>query len=85
MTNLIFHKIHVEFTLSICHIENASQEALNTALSHINSMSKEKLNGKSPIELMEFLHPELMKKFNDFGITRIEKDNIILKPYLLKK
>ena len=62
-----------------------SQEALNTALSHINSMSKEKLNGKSPIELMEFLHPELMKKFNDFGITRIEKDNIILKPYLLKK
>lgn len=60
------------------------QDKLNLVLSHINSMPKEKLNGKSPIELMEFLHPSLMKKFNDFGITKIEKDKVLLKPYLLK-
>lgn len=62
-----------------------SQEDLNVVLSHINSAPKEKLNGRSPIELMEFLHPSLMKKFNDFGITKIDRDKIILKPYLLKK
>ena len=62
-----------------------SQEDLNLVLSHINSMSKEKLDGKSPIELIEFMHPSLMQKFNDFGITKIDKDKIILKPYLLKK
>ena len=61
-----------------------SQQKLNLVLSHINSMPKEKLNGRSPIELMEFLSPPLWKKFNEFGMTKIEKDAITLKPYLLK-
>lgn len=61
------------------------QDDLNKVLSHINSTAKEKLNGKSPIELMEFLQPELLKKFADFGIRQITKDSIVLKPYLLKK
>lgn len=60
------------------------QKKLNLALSHINSAPKEKLNGKSPIELMEFLLPQLWKKFNEFGIMKIEKDAITLKPFLLK-
>lgn len=60
------------------------QKKLNLALSHINSAPKEKLNGKSPIELMEFLSPQLWKKFNEFGIMKIEKDAITLKPFLLK-
>lgn len=58
---------------------------LNLVLSHINSTPKEKLNGKSPIELTEFLHLDLMKKFYDFGLTKIDRDEVILKPYLLKK
>ena len=33
---------------------------------------------------MEFLSPPLWKKFNEFGMTKIEKDAITLKPYLLK-
>lgn len=61
-----------------------SQEALNIALSHINSASKEKLQGKSPIELMNFFYPNLWKKFESFGIRFIEKDKILLKPSLLK-
>ncbi len=62
-----------------------SQDDMNLVTSHVNSAPKEKLNGKSPLELMEFLQPELYRKFTDYGIVRIEKDKVTLKPYLLKK
>ena len=62
-----------------------NQDDMNLVVSHVNSAPKEKLNGKSPLELMEFLNPDLYKKFLDFGITKIEADEVILKPYLLKK
>lgn len=62
-----------------------SQDDLNLVLSHLNSSPNEKLNGKSAIELTEFLYPDFVKKFNDFGITQIDRDKVILKPYLLKK
>ena len=62
-----------------------SQSDLNIVCSHIDSGPKEKLNGKSPLELVEFLNPSLYKKLKAFGIIKIDKDKIILKPYLLKK
>lgn len=61
-----------------------SQEKANLIVSHINSQSKEHLKGKSPLEVMEFMNPALYQKFKDFEIERINKDNIVLKPYLLK-
>lgn len=61
-----------------------SQEKANLIVSHINSQSKEHLKGKSPLEVMEFMNPALYQKFKDFGIERINKDNIVLKAYLLK-
>ena len=61
-----------------------NQEKANLIVSHINSQSKEHLKGKSPLEVMEFMNPALYQKFKDFGIERINKDNIVLKPYLLK-
>lgn len=61
-----------------------NQESLNLAVSHINSAPVEFLNGKSPIEYLEFMNPELWNKFKEFGIKKIEKDKVILKPYLLK-
>ena len=61
-----------------------SQEKLNLALSHINSTKKERLHGKTPFEMMEFMEPELLQKFRDFGLQKIEGDKVILKPYLLK-
>lgn len=60
------------------------QSKLNLAISHINSTCKEHLHGKSPIELMQFLEPELFERFYEFGIRKIEGDKIILKSYLLK-
>lgn len=62
-----------------------TQDDLNLVLSHINSQPKEKLNGKSPIEFTEFLHPTLMENFYTFGLTKIMKEKVTLKPYLLKK
>ena len=61
-----------------------SQEKANLIVSHINSQSKEHLKGKSPLEVMEFMNSALYQKFKDFRIERINKDNIVLKPYLLK-
>ena len=58
-----------------------SQEKANLIVSHINSQSKEHLKGKSPLEVMEFMNPALYQKFKDFGIERINKDNIVLKSY----
>lgn len=65
-------------------LELNSQEKANLIVSHINSQSKEHLKSKSPLEVMEFMNPALYQKFKDFGIERINKDNIVLKPYLLK-
>lgn len=76
----------------ICPKENdlralglTDQKAVNLIISHINSFPRESLKGKSPIEMMNFLAPELLQKFMDYGIQEIEKDKVVLKPYLLKK
>lgn len=61
-----------------------SQDKLNLALSHINSSPMESLLGKSPLEMMKFMAPQLFKRFESFGIVQIEKDMVTLKPYLLK-
>jgi len=62
-----------------------SQEDMNLVISHVNSAPKEKLNGRTPFELMEFLQPGLYQKFIDYGLVAVDKDSVILKPYLLKK
>ena len=60
------------------------QDKLNLALSHINSSSMESLAGKSPIEYARFMYPELWEKLDAFGIREIPRNDILLKPYLLK-
>ena len=62
-----------------------SQVALNEVLSHIDSSPRVKLNNKSPLELVHFLDEDLYKRLIKFGIKEIPKDEIILKPYLIKK
>lgn len=61
------------------------QDALNLALSHVDSAPVEKLGGKSPLDLADFMYHDLYEKLDAFGIHKIEKDKVILKPYLLKK
>lgn len=61
------------------------QKALNLAMSHVNSAPVEKFGGKSPLEIAEFMYPDLYKKLIKLGLRKIDKDEVILKPYLLKK
>lgn len=61
------------------------QSDLNLVLSHVNSSPCEILGNKSPLELAEFMYQDLYEKLLAFGIRQIEKDQIILKPYLLKQ
>ena len=61
-----------------------SQEKANLISIHINSYPKEKLHGRSSIQLLHFYNEEMAKKLYDFGIAEIVSDEVILKPYLLK-
>ena len=61
-----------------------SQEKANLISSHINSYPKEKLNGKTSFQLADFLSPILTEKLYNFGLSNIDPDKVILKPYLLK-
>lgn len=58
---------------------------LNLALKHVNSAPVELLGGKSPLELTDFMYHDFYEKLCNFGIQQIDKDPVILKPYLLKK
>lgn len=60
------------------------QCSLNLVLSHLNSAPQQALGGKSPLELAAFLFPAFYEKLADFGIHLIDKNELILKPYLLK-
>ncbi|WP_338176235.1 hypothetical protein [Solobacterium moorei] len=53
-------------------------------LRHARHTPKEKLHGRSSIQLLHFYNEEMAKKLYDFGITEIPPDEVILKPYLLK-
>lgn len=61
------------------------QNKMNLVTSNINSSPRKKLNGKSPIELVKFFCPAMAKKLADFGVIEIEKDKVILKPFLLSE
>ena len=63
-------------------LDNIKQEDLNLVFSHINSTPRESLNGKTPYEMFEFLYGAI--PINLFNITKIERDDVTLKPYLLK-
>lgn len=62
-----------------------SQEALNLALSHVNSAPLESLHGKSPAEYARFLSPGFWERMESFGLRNIPADQLVLKPYLLKQ
>ena len=64
--------------------EKEEDGSRRTCVFYINSQSKENLKAKSPLEMMEFLNSELYKRFIEYGIEKIERDQIVLKPYLLK-
>ena len=64
------------------NLDFLTQEKLDLMFSHINSAPRKSLNDKSPYEVFTFMYGEaLATKLN---IQKIERDKVILKPYLLK-
>lgn len=61
-----------------------SQEALNFAISSIASSSHPAIQGKSPIEYVRFMKPELWDRLQTFGIQEIPRDDINLTKNCLK-
>lgn len=49
--------------------------------SHINSIPRESLGGKTPYEAFSFFYGEDI--LNKLNIQKIEKDTVTLQPYLL--
>lgn len=61
-----------------------TQEKLNLMFSHINSTPRECYAGKTPYEMFEFLYDKDREIINLLNIQKIKRDEVILKPYLLK-
>lgn len=62
---------------------NFTQEDVNLIFSHVNSVSRKLLNGKTPYELFEFTYGEKITSL--FGIRKIPPGEVIQSPLLLKK
>lgn len=63
--------------------DSLNQDDINLMMSNINSYSREKLNDKSPFDLFGFLYGyETLEKLEQ---SKIPANEILLKPYLLKK
>ena len=64
------------------NFKDLSQDKLNLMFSHINSVPRKSLGGKTPYEAFEFFYgKDTLEKLN---IQKIEKDKVTLQPYLLK-
>lgn len=60
-----------------------TQEKVDLMFSHINSVPRQALGGKTPYEAFTFFYGEnILTKLN---IQKIEKDKVTLQPYLLTK
>jgi len=64
-------------------LNTLTQDDISLMMSHINSYSREKLGGKSPIEMFNFIYGEGLAE--KLGQSRIPPNEILLKPALLKK
>lgn len=59
-----------------------TQEKVDLMFSHINSVPRDSLGGKTPYEAFSFFYgSEILDKLN---VQKIAKDKVTLKPYLLK-
>ena len=72
-------------------ISNITQDDLDLMFSHINSTPRKSLKGKTPYEIFCFMYStednpekgrEILEKLN---IKEIKRDEVTLKPYLLKR
>lgn len=63
-------------------LEKLSQDDLNLMFSHINSVPRKVLGGRTPYEVFTYFYED--KVLKKLSIHKIEKDTVTLQPYLLK-
>lgn len=63
-------------------LSSLTQDDLNLMFSHINSVPRKILGGKTPYEVFSFLYSEDI--LHKLGIFRIQPDAVTLQPFLLK-
>ena len=63
--------------------DNFTQDTVDLIFSHVNSVARKKLNGKTPYELFHFTFGEKITSL--FGIKKIPPREVIQSPLLLKK
>ena len=63
-------------------LSKLTQEKLNLIFSHINSLPREKMNGKTPYEVFKFIHGKRI--LDRLNIKEIKKDDVNITPSLLK-
>lgn len=64
-------------------LDNFSQENINLIFSHVNSISRASLNGKTPYEIFEFTYGKKITSL--LGIKPIPAREVIQSPMLIKK
>lgn len=65
-------------------LNSLTQDKLNLMFSHINSTPREIFAGKTPHEMFEFFYDKDNKIANLLNIQKIKRDEVVLKPRLLK-
>lgn len=63
-------------------LENYTQEDITLLMNHINSYSRNERAPFTPFDLMERAYPDLIKKL---GLKKVNPDDILLNPSLLKR
>ena len=63
-------------------MKDLTQDKINLMFSHINSVPRKSLGGKTPYEAFEFFYGK--ETLDKLSIQKINKDMVTLQPYLLK-
>lgn len=63
-------------------MKDLTQEKINLMFSHINSVPRKSLGGKTPYEAFEFFYGK--ETLYKLSVQKINKDMVTLQPYLLK-
>lgn len=64
-------------------MQNLTHDDIRKLTCHLNSISRDSLNGKTPFDLAELLINK--KVLHLLGLKKVSPDNVLLKPALLKK
>ncbi len=65
--------------------DGLSQDQINIACSHINSVLRLSLMNKSAYDMFCFLHPNGEQILDALGIKKIKPNDVVLKPSVIKK